>query len=200
MTPLPLERGKTYHIFNRGNNRENLFREKENYDYFLRLYLKHIHPIADTYAYALLKNHFHFLVRLKTVDEIVADLDRSGFKNQTGLLTRTPSRAFGNFFVAYTKAFNKRYNRTGALFESPFERIPVEDDRYFDRLVIYIHQNPQKHRFVDDFRDWPYSSYGGIVSDQPSRLAREAILNKFDGIDRFIAQHKALIDLDVAYD
>ena len=66
---IPLEYGKYYHIYNRGNNRENIFFEDRNYHYFLKLYAKHVEPVADTYAYCLLYNHFHFLVRIKTVEE-----------------------------------------------------------------------------------------------------------------------------------
>ena len=51
-----------YHIFNRGINKEILFKEKRNYTYFLNKYLKFISPIAKTYAFCLLKNHFHFLI------------------------------------------------------------------------------------------------------------------------------------------
>ncbi len=57
--PIPLEPGKYYHIYNRGNNRENIFKEDRNYAYFLKLYVFHVGPIADTYAYCLLRNHFH---------------------------------------------------------------------------------------------------------------------------------------------
>jgi putative transposase len=57
--------GVFYHIYNRGNNRENIFREERNYAYFLQLYTRHIAPIAETYAYCLLKNHFHLLIRVK---------------------------------------------------------------------------------------------------------------------------------------
>lgn len=51
-----------YHIFNRGINGENIFRAGIYYSYFLYLYQKYIVPAADTFAYCLLKNHFHFLV------------------------------------------------------------------------------------------------------------------------------------------
>ena len=60
MTP-----GQYFHIYNRGNNGEDIFLEARNYAYFLKLYQKYICPIADTYAYCLLKNHFHFLIRIK---------------------------------------------------------------------------------------------------------------------------------------
>ena len=67
--PAPLEHGQYYHIYNRGNNRENIFVENRNYRHFLKLYAKHITPVADTYAYCLLRNHYHFLVRIKGVAE-----------------------------------------------------------------------------------------------------------------------------------
>lgn len=61
----PLESGKYYHIYNRGNNGENLFIAERNYAYFLNLYAKHIGPVAETFAYCLLRNHFHLLIRIK---------------------------------------------------------------------------------------------------------------------------------------
>ncbi len=68
-TLTPLQPGGYYHIYNRGNNREDLFREERNYRYFLQLYVYHVYPIADTFAYCLMRNHFHLLVRIKTVEE-----------------------------------------------------------------------------------------------------------------------------------
>jgi putative transposase len=65
-----LQHGKVYHIYNRGNNREDLFRFPEDYQHFLRLYEKYIEPIAETYAWCLLGNHFHFLVKIKDGQEI----------------------------------------------------------------------------------------------------------------------------------
>ena len=67
----PLQPGVYYHIYNRGNNGEDLFREDRNNLYFLKLYEKYIHPIAEPYAYCLLKNHFHLLVRIEYVEELV---------------------------------------------------------------------------------------------------------------------------------
>lgn len=112
------------------------------------------------------------------------------------LLTRPPSQAFSNLFNAYTKSFNIAYDRTGALFERPFRRIEVHTPAYFHKLVIYIHQNPQQHGFVDDFRDWKYSSYRALVSDKETRLSRSKLLKQFDGVAGFLELHNALIDLD----
>ena len=61
----PLVQGNYYHIFNRGNNSSNLFSKPEEYEHFLHLYDKYILPIADTFAWALMRNHFHLLVYIK---------------------------------------------------------------------------------------------------------------------------------------
>jgi len=67
---VPIEHDKFYHIYNQGINGENLFREKANYSYFLQQYDKYIDPIAETFAWCLMPNHFHVLVRIKEEDEI----------------------------------------------------------------------------------------------------------------------------------
>ncbi len=72
---IPLYSGQVYHIYNRGINRENIFIEDRNYYYFLELYSRHIVPVADTFAYSLLKNHFHLMVRIK--DQRVENLTGS---------------------------------------------------------------------------------------------------------------------------
>jgi REP element-mobilizing transposase RayT len=59
------ELGCYYHIYNRGNNNENIFIEEKNYSYFLQLLRKYILPVADVYCYCLLKNHFHIVLKIK---------------------------------------------------------------------------------------------------------------------------------------
>ncbi len=169
--PIPLDYGKFYHIYNRGNNRENVFIEERNYAYFLKLYTHYIQPIADTFAYCLLHNHFHLLVRIK---------DLTGFEDLSGL--KETSQYFSNLFNAYAKAINKAYQRTGALFQRPFGRIEVTSEAYFLVLVAYIHQNPQRHGFVEDFRSWPHSSYETLLSNKPTRLKREEVLTWYRGV------------------
>ncbi len=149
-----IEPGKYYHIFNRGNNREDLFKEEKNYLYFLKLYEHHIEPVAETYAYCLMRNHFHLLVKIKdlkhlpcfgnlegvqTLEHILDHKHPPGLKDMKGVeksfdgdlkdvLTPNPSRAFSNLFNAYTKSINKMYGRTGSLFEKNFHRIEVTSD------------------------------------------------------------------------
>ena len=61
----PLIEGEYFHIYNRGVNSENIFKEKRNYYYFLDQYFSYCSPVMETIAYALLKNHFHLLVQIK---------------------------------------------------------------------------------------------------------------------------------------
>lgn len=173
-----------YHIYNRGTNREDIFVQERNYRYFLQLYTKHIEPAAETYAYCLLKNHFHVLVRIKDAEA----QDPNGLERPLG------SIAFFNFFNAYAKAINKAYGRTGSLFQHPFGRIPVLTQSYLIQLVRYIHLNPQKHGLVTDFRQWPYSSYQAYLSNQPTRLQRDQVLGWFDGAQGLVAAHQIPID------
>ena len=101
---------------------------------------------------------------------------------------------FSNLFNAYTKAINKAYARTGNLFQRPFGRIKVTSANYFARLVHYIHFNPQKHGFVSDFRDYPYSSYSALLSSNPTKLHRDDVLVWFNGRELFETGHQVLVD------
>ena len=124
----------------------------------MQLWAKYIDPIAQTYAYCLLRNHFHFLIRIKDQDQIPDKLK--------GNL----SQPFSNLFNAYARTINQTYQRSGALFQHTFGRVEVKNDVQFLQVIAYIHRNPQKHGFVDDFRDWPYSSYQPMLSSKPGKL------------------------------
>ena len=69
-SPPPLLYDTYYHIYNRGVNRENIFIEERNYDLFLKLFEKHLLPVADLFAYCMLRNHFHISLRVRSEDEM----------------------------------------------------------------------------------------------------------------------------------
>ena len=174
MITTALDEGCFYHIYNRGNNRDVLFKEKSNYLYFLLLMEKYVLPVADIYAYCLLNNHFHFLVKIRE------DYQDKGYK---------PQQNFSNFFNAYAKSFNQKNHRTGKLFEERFKRKKVEDDFYFTELIYYIHANPQKHKLLADFRNYQYSSYCDILSNKKTLIKREEVLAWFGGKKLFEESH-----------
>ncbi|MFH0991200.1 MAG: transposase [bacterium] len=182
MEALPkLEPGKLYHIFNRGNNRENIFKEKRNYEYFLRLYKQHICPVADTYAYCLLPNHFHVAVRIKESKEIPEGLRQS---------PQLVSHHFSNMFNAYAKAINKAFGRSGALFKHRFRRNEIDSLESLVRVICYIHTNPVHHRLTDEYSSYPYSSFQGIVYDLGTPGLLTSCLHFFDGVEKFKYTHE----------
>jgi len=184
MQKLPaLAFGKYYHIYNRGINRGNIFFEDRNYAYFLELYARHVEPVAQTFAYCLMANHFHLLVRIKLPREQTFEV------SETSKVYK-PIQQFSNFLNAYAKAINKAYQRTGSLFEGRFGRIEVKSNQYFARLVHYIHFNPQRHGFVQDFRAYPYSSYDAFISNKTTRLQRDVVLAWFNGVETFEKTHQ----------
>ena len=187
-TKVPLSHGNYYHIYNRGNNRIDLFYEPENYYHFLRLYAKYINPIADTYAWCLLKNHFHLLVRIKEKNEINPENLTYNTTQQPKVIE--PSRQFSHLFNAYTQAINKRYKRTGSLFETKFERKQVDSEKYFQQLIFYIHNNPVHHGFVEDLNLYPWSSYGTILSEKATMLRRTEVLELYGSKENYVSFHQ----------
>ncbi len=178
---LPLEPGYFYHIYNRGNGCD-IFFEERNYSYFLKQYQKYITPVAETYAYCLLKNHFHFLVRIRDTPEVL--------KNSEVLAETTPVQQFSNFFNSYAKSINKAYDRSGSLFENRFGRLLVDSDAYFVHLVSYIHRNPQKHGFIDNFRRHRYSSYRAILHQRESQVKVNRVMDWFGNVGTFERYHR----------
>jgi putative transposase len=195
-----LESGKFYHIYNRGINRCNLFYTNDNYRHFLRLYEKYIDPIADTFAWVLLRNHFHLLVRIKEKSEInINSLPlpvKADSKNYERSL-KEMHMYFSDLFNSYSQAINKQERRTGSLFQRPFRRIHVESPNYFKHLIAYIHYNPVHHGFTNEFRDYPWSSYGTILSLKPTLLKREKVIGWFNGKTDFINQDMLISSIDL---
>lgn len=142
--------GEYYHIYNRGVDKRIIFIDENDYLRFVVLlylsnscqsielgsYLQHGHSLMDTFsedlsgdlvsigAYCLMPNHFHLLVREKIENGVSTFMKK--------LLT------------GYSMYFNKKYDRTGTLFEGRFKSNHVPDDRYLEYLFSYIHLNPVK--------------------------------------------------------
>ncbi len=190
----PLQPSTYYHIYNHAVGKENVFREVTNYEYFLRLYEKHIYPVADTFAWVLMPNHFHMLVRMKSQQDL------QGFGNLEGLDFNSHrniyNQAFSNLFNAYTKGFNKRYSRRGSLLCNPFRRKQVESAEWLRQLILYIHFNPVKHGFCSHPCEYPWSSYLSLISIKPTKLGREKVIGWFDSKANFKALHNKDILLE----
>lgn len=191
-----IEFGHYYHIYNRGNNGNTIFFDEENYRYFLSLYLKYIYPIADTFCWCLLKNHFHFLIRIKELDEIKIDQLNYSTHIKINKEKVNPSKQFSHLFNAYTQAVNKKYDRTGSVFEKPFKRKVVTSQDYLIKLNFYIHNNPVHHRLVDTISDYKWSSYHSIISSKPTYILRNDVIEMFDDLLNFKIYHSRNQDFE----
>ena len=183
-----IEEGYFYHIYNRGNNSEKIFFSEENYAYFLKLLTKYIFPVADIYAYCLLNNHFHILVRIKEKNEI--EINKLKFSTVEKPKEVSASRQFSHFLNAYSQAVNKKYARTGSLFEKRFERKRISDNHYLRQVILYINTNPLKHNLVEKPEDYKWSSYNSHISNAKTKLKRKEVIELFDDVDNFVLCHK----------
>jgi putative transposase len=187
---IPLEPGYFYHIYNRGIDSCNIFRENDNYEHFLALYDKYISPVADTFAWVLMKNHFHLLVH-------ILPLNPEGFQNLQGLkYEKRINQQFSNLFNAYTKAFNKRYGRTGSLFEHTFRRKLIKNRTYLKKVILYIHNNPVHHGFCSQPIEYPWSSFLSCISMKSTKLKRDAVMGWFDNEANFKYWHDQKIEVE----
>ena len=143
-----------YHVMLRGINHQDIFEDREDYWKFLRLLRqqtfpednqgKPLPPHCIIYAYCLMPNHVHLLIR--ELDEGI-------------------SAPISSISIAYAQYFNKRYEHSGHLFQDRFKSEPVNDMTYFVTLLRYIHQNPIAAGIAPDVRHYPWSSWCEYQTD-----------------------------------
>ena len=207
---------QSYHIFNHANGFENIFKENENYRFFLEKYEQYITPIAETYAYCLMPNHFHLVVRIRKREQLeeiirtknhsaathfskvsfdfgkvpVVDSDRISDDNIEKFL----SKQFSNLFSSYTLSFNRMYKRMGSLFIKNFKREAISDKEYFLNAIVYVHRNPIHHGFCTRYTDWSYTSYCEITSLKSEMVEVDKLLKVFENKESFVEVHRQNLD------
>ena len=187
-----LETDKLYHIYTHTNGNENIFRNDENYIYFLKRYQEFISPVATTYAWCLMPNHLHLLVKVKSEKEvrtIFSTKIKESFQHQPELLSKNIILQFSHLFNAYSKAYNKFYNRRGSLFMRAFKRKEIANDSYFTSVILYIHRNPLHHGFVTNLADWKWSSYTEFLMST-LKPDQQYVINWFGNKEEFVKLHQ----------
>lgn len=169
--------GEYYHIYNRGNDKRVIFHDAKDYDHFMKLmYLSNNKQrflfrnfFRDTYssaregteiaigAYCLMPNHFHILA--------------------TQMEEGSISKYMQKLTTAYSMYYNKKYKRSGTLFEGKFKSQYLGNDRYLKYLFSYIHLNPikivqsdwkqvgiyNKNEAIEYLKDYRYSSFNDFI-------------------------------------
>ncbi|MEO6513630.1 MAG: transposase [Candidatus Saccharimonadales bacterium] len=181
-----------YHVYARGGNRQRIFREAADFEKFLKLFERYLsleeshdangvsfpnyYKKLDLVSFCLLPTHFHLLV----------------YQYQQGAMTA----CMKSLLTSYSMYFNKKYKRSGPVFESRYKASLISDDSYLDHITRYIHLNPRH------WRDYEYSSlpyYLQQVSD--AWIHPERITELFTAPTEYLSfledheQHKEMKDI-----
>jgi putative transposase len=166
-----------YHIYNRGNNKQRIFFNSENYLYFLKKVSIYIRPHCDILAYCLMPNHFHFLVN--------SDKRTIAKKTVAGTDRNILSEGIRNLLSSYTQAINKQNSSTGSLFQQNTKAKQIlKDSKLYDLLCFhYIHQNPIKAKLAKKMEDWEFSSFKDYCGLRNGTLANKQLAIQLLDID-----------------
>ncbi len=160
-----------YHIYNRGNNRQVIFPQEKNYDFFLKKVDLELKGLCDLLAYCLMPNHFHLLIY---ISESSPGLNLLSNQNQQQL-----ARKIGTILSSFSQAINKQEDRVGSLFQQKTKAKILDSSFYSLVCFNYIHQNPIKAGLVRKMEYWRYSSFNDYLEEKSTlcnlKLARELI-------------------------
>ena len=172
---IELINNQFYHVYNRGIKKESVFLQGRDYERFLfkAEEYKKIYNIK-IFAWALLPNHFHMLIK--------------ACENQV----RTPLNAISSFFLklqqSHAMYFKLKYDKIGPVFQGRFNAKPVYDDEYLIQLLHYIHRQPSHHDIASD-KDWPYTSLSSYLYASP-----DSDLITVDDYDESFKNFKGLLE------
>jgi REP-associated tyrosine transposase len=195
---MNFECDRYFHVYTRANSeKDQLFVDHNNYIFFLKRYKKYIAPVFETLCYCLIPNHYHLLVKVKTSEEIYAYQKKKKYKyyNDELKINVFLQQQFANFHISYAKAFNKKYDRRGTLFQPKPKAKEISDINSCLRVCRYIHRNPIKHGLANMLVDWEYSSFQDYAGARKETvLHKELILSQFGTIEEFIEYCSLEID------
>lgn len=206
---VPLIADNMYHILSHATGSDDLFIEPNDYNSFLNRFDKYISPVADTFAYSLIPNHFHFQMQIKSYGQLfdlrmqykdagfvkggndLIDLEGPGslLAFEGGWQPKFVMQQFSNMLNGYAKYFNRKYDRKGSLFIDYMRRIEIKSDSQYTGTLFYIHKNPVHHGCCKEISDWKWSSYNTILSQSPTKIQRDKVIEWFGSVEKFIEYH-----------
>lgn len=206
--------GEYYHIYNRGNSKQKIFINKEDYDYFIKcLFCCNTYKgfrfrddivkqgidafdfnrgetIVSIGAWVLMPNHFHIYITTSHKSDLWNDEE----KNRISEFMRKVS-------TAYAKYFNAKYGRTGGLFEGKFKSVHISKDNQAKYLFSYLHLNPIKlidakwkeqgikdvKKSLEFLRNYKWSSYIDFIS---SNYRKESKILEIENFPKYFSNIK----------
>jgi REP element-mobilizing transposase RayT len=152
--------GALYHVISRGNQRQNVFRSKEDFERF-KLILQEVQGQQKLvlYAYVLMPNHFHLLVQVAA---------------------KPLSKVMQSLLYRYTRYYNQRYRQVGHLFQGRYKAILCDRESYLLELVRYLHLNPVRAGMVKDPKRYPWSSHRVYLGGRDAQgVSVEKVLSRW---------------------
>ncbi|MEI6408623.1 MAG: hypothetical protein WCR52_04535 [Bacteroidota bacterium] len=194
-----------YHIYNQGNNRQQIFFSHKNYLFFLQKMRDHLLPYGDLLCYCLMPNHFHWLFYVKKIIVTVQN-DRLRLLNEPRIdcmtfTNRTLNDSIGILLRSYTRAINLQENRSGSLFRNDTKakdgwkdpRVLPTDPNYGMMLkdwelygttcFRYIHNNPVRAGLVECAEQWDYSSAQDFAGFRKGTLCNKDLAKTLLGFE-----------------
>lgn len=193
--------GEYYHIYNRGNSKQKIFHDQYDYEHFMKLLylansdktfvfrkIKNVFdidiksPLVSIGAYCLMPNHFHLLLTEK----------------EDGGITKFMHK----LSTSYSMYYNKKYARTGGLFEGKFQSEYLDRDQYLKYVFSYIHLNPIKLidplwkeegikntsktlKFLEGYNFSSYNNYLGVNREENAIINKKDFPNYFPTVKSF---------------
>jgi len=211
--PIPLKfrapfyPGNDYHLLFKSIDGVKFFHKSDDRLYYLQQFNKFMQPVANCFAYALLDNHSHFILRIKPEKELLESIMSipqqfrtkqmkaiTGPSTAEAIVSAVVERQVNSFMASYAIVINKANARKGGLFQSPFRRSLIAGDQHLQQAIIYTHANAQKHGLVKDFRQYPFTSFNEIVAGNSRFVYAKFVLDFFGGREEFIKTHKSQVD------
>lgn len=199
---MHFEKTGIYHIYNQGNNRQQIFFTNENYTYFLGKVRNNILPFTDILAWCLMPNHFHLMVSVNEVElpKKIIKLSPVPVKPSIRITSETSTislnHSIGIMLASYTRGINNQENSSGSLFRSEtkgiclneingvssnwyssygvtFMKVEIPENQYLQTCFNYIHNNPVNAGLVANPEDWEFSSYAEIKGLRKGNLVNK---------------------------
>lgn len=166
--------GAVYHVTVRGNNREVIFPDDNDKQYYLNLMVKYKEKFCFLiYAYVFMNNHIHLLIEVResSLSDIMKGLQQ-----------------------CFTQYINRKYKRVGHVFQQRYHAKLCTKDTYLLSIVKYIHNNPRKAGLVKDL-NYPWSSHKHYMARNSSLVNCEWILSFFSEKDeQVVHQYQAFME------
>lgn len=175
---MHFEENEIYHLYNRGNNKQQLFFNEKNYIYFLKKIRDEWTKYIDIICYCLMPNHFHFMISVN------ADACKNIIIGDKLTNMQYLSKAIGNTLSSYTKAINIQNKTTGNLFQRKTQakclsEMSRKSDFHIKNYLLtcfhYIHQNPLAANIVKDLKEWKFSSFPDYYGYQSGTLCNKKL-------------------------